>query len=229
MSRTIYTVVTIFLLFTLISCSSDKKEDSLDVSYTLNPDDTVYEDAEDGNTSRWLKSWGYAIENVEGGANGSKRSIFVREDWLREDNGSLLTTEEGYNVNLAHYELPMENSRQFILEFDKKRAIIDPSYCFSVGVKVETKMGERHITFNTWFDQEKMEPIEQWLVEEKIKELVFPLSMEYVKDAGRWKRLRFDLTKYLHKFEPDNEIVKVISFYFQGGDDYLDNIRLVSK
>jgi len=225
-----FSVIVPFILFTLLACGSNRSADTNEF-YSFNDSDTIYETAEEGNTSKWLESDGLEIQNVEEGSNGSSRSILVKENWLRDENGDLKKSENGNLTNLAHYELPMNNEKQFILEFDKMRKIggNDISYCFTVGVKLDTEYGERLISFNTFFDLAKMDSMEQWLVEDMVKEMVFPLSMNYVNEVNTWKRLRFDLEASLHEFEPDNKINKVISFYFQGGDDYLDNIRLVSE
>jgi hypothetical protein len=210
----------LLLLFTLTSCGRN----SLDIeplNYEFNDSDSIYEDGEDGSTDRWIVKNGYPVENVNIGANGSSRSIFLRQNWYEDDNGKI--------INGAHYELEIGNENQFILEFDKMKKSAKTKHCFTVGVKLDTTQGERHISFNTFYDKEGVSANAQWIIDDTIKEIVFPLSMDYVKISNVWKHLRFDLVKYLHEFEPDNDINSVIAFYFQGGDDYLDNIRLVSE
>jgi hypothetical protein len=121
----------------------------------------------------------------------------------------------------------MGNNWQFILEFDKMKKRSDSQYCFSTGVTVETEYGVRYLTFNTYFDKQGYSAITQEIGEGI--EMVFPLSMSYVDDGGIWKHLKFDLNDYLHRFEAGNTIYSIRNFYFQGGNDYLDNIRLTSK
>jgi len=213
--------LTLFVLFTFISCGSNTFIDA-----------TVYEDAEDGSTSKWEVWEGYPIQNVEIGANGSSRSIFVEENWLRNEDGSFIKDDNDFPINGAHYELPIHNNYQFILEFDKMRKAVEETelqYCFTVGVKLNTKDGERHISFNTFYDKENIEANAQWIIDGTVKELVFPLSMDYVDIENVWKHLQFNLVDYLNRLDPGNEIIEVTAFYFQGGDDYLDNIRLVSE
>ena len=222
--------LTSLVLFTFISCGgSDRSSASKETYYSFNDSDTIYEDGEDGSISRWELRIGHPIQNVNIGANGSDRSILVRENWLRGEDGNLTLNEYGDATNNAHYELPLNNDYQFILEFDKMKKIANITHCFTVGVKLDTIWGERHISFNTFFDQQGSPAMEQWILDDTVLEMVFPLDMAYVNEANVWRHLRFNILEYLHEFEPDNEIINMKSFYFQGGDDYLDNIRLVSE
>jgi len=211
-------IIVIILTF-FISCGKD----------TTIINATTYEDAEDGSIQRWEVQMGYPIKNVIGGANGSKRSILLKENWLRDANNEYILDKNGYPINGAHYELKMINDHQFILEFDKmKEKNEEEHFCFTVGIKVDTTFGKRLISFNPFYDKENMNA-EIIPADNNAKELVFPLSMKYVDVAGVWKHLKFDLNSYLHQLEPDNKILLVKSFYFEGGDDYLDNIQLSSK
>ncbi len=210
------------MISTFAACGSDNRTDrvvELD-NYNIDNSDSYYETAEDGSTHRWEIKSGWEIENVEGGANDSDRSIFFRRKWSEDENGNL--------KNDSHYELSLYNDYQFILELDKKKKSSNRQYCLTIGVKVDTYEGERYLSFNTFYDKENMEADIQTL-DGDIPEMVFPLSMDYVNIGGIWTGLRFDLSQYLHQFEPNNEITAVTAFYFQGGDDYLDNIRLVSE
>jgi hypothetical protein len=221
------------MLFTFISCS-DSTRDNIDGDNPINEysiHDTIYEDAEDGTIDRWeeLNERGIPIQNVEIGANGSNRSIFLRDNWRRDNDGNYIKDENGFPINDAHYELPIHNNHQFILEFDKMKKEADITYCFTIGVKLDTKDGERHISFNPFYDKEDMEANAQWILDGSVKELVFPLSMDYVDITNVWEHLRFDLVDYLNILDPGNEIIEVTAFYFQGGDDYLDNIQFSSE
>jgi hypothetical protein len=219
--KTVISIInlTFFILFTFIGCGND----------TIFNDATIYEDAEDGSVERWKVQMGYPVKNVEIGANGSKRSILLKENWLRDKDENYILDANGYPINEAHYELQMINDHQFILEFDKmKEKNKKEHFCFTVGVKVDTIFGKRLISFNPFYDKEDMSA-EIIPVDNNAKELVFPLSMKYVDVTGVWKHLKFDLISYLHQLEPDNNISLVTAFYFEGGDDYLDNIQLSSK
>jgi len=211
-----------FISFSLTSCGRNNQP-------IIPADATIYEDAEDGTTQRWEVWGGYPIENVKIGANGSKHSILLRENWLRDKDGNYILDKNGYPINGAHYELQMKNDHQFILEFDKmKEKNKEVHFCFTFGVKVDTTFGKRLISFNPFYDKENMDA-NIIPADNDALELVFPLSMQYVTDAGVWRHLRFDLVSYLHQLEPNNNIVSITAFYFEGGDDYLDNIFLVSK
>lgn len=206
-----YTIPALLITLFLTSCggSGTKK-----TTYTL------YEDGEDGLVERWEVRDGLAIENVQSGANGSKRSIYLKQNWDLSD--------PEHPINNANYILAMENDHEFIVEFDKMKIARDELYCFTTGATVETDQGVRHISYDTFYDREGYDAITQEFSDGSI-EMVFPLSMSYVNDSNVWKHVRLDLAKELHRFEPENNIIKVIQFYFQGGDDYLDNIQLVSK
>ncbi|MCH9812624.1 MAG: hypothetical protein K0U47_01630 [Epsilonproteobacteria bacterium] len=220
----IYTL-TFIALFTFTACGgSDTTQQLIENNHTQIPQDnaSVYETAENGSIDKWELWSGFEIENVPDGANGSSRSIFVKANWTQD--------AEGNHKNEAHYELPLAepNYSQFILEFDKKKKVSETLHCFTVGMTVETENGKRHLSYNPFLDRENI-PASRHAFDNGEIEIVLPLSMEYVDEAGVWKHLRLDLREALHHFEPDNDITAVTSFYFQGGDDYLDNIRLVSE
>ncbi len=225
MKTFLYLTLLLFTSFIFISCGSDRSGENY---YSFNDSDSIYWDGEDGTIGNWQLWQGHPIENVAKGANGSKRSILLREDWIGEDGDDY----ESY-INGASYHLPIQNDYQTILEFDKmKKRGEKINHCFIVGVKTITEYGERWISFNTFYDLRKIDASSQWFDTENgsVLEFVFPLSMnEYVTQDSVWKHLRFDLNSYLQQFEPDNKILSIESFYFEGGDDYLDNIRLVSQ
>jgi hypothetical protein len=219
--KTVISIISLifFISFIFTGCGND----------TILKDATIYEDAEDGSVERWKVQMGYPVKNVEVGANGSKRSMLFKENWLRDKDDNYVLDANGYPINAAHYELQMINDHQFILEFDKMKEKNEiEHFCFTVGVKVHTTLGKRLISFNPYYDKVHMNA-NIIPADDNAKELVFPLSMQYVTDAGVWKHLRFDLVSYLHQLEPDNNILLVTAFYFEGGDDYLDNIQLSSK
>jgi hypothetical protein len=217
------------ILFTFNSCGSGGSGNSPILNYDIPEDATIYEDAEDGSIERWEVQQGHPVQNVKIGSNGSERSIYLRENWLRDENDNYILSEDGYPTNGAHYEIAMHNDNQFILEFDKMKKHDKIKYCFTVGVKLLTDYGTRYISFNPFYDKEGMDARAQWLLDGTVRELNFPLSMSYVKVTNVWKHLRFNLSDYLHQFEPDNHIISVNAFYFEGGNDYLDNILLTSE
>ncbi len=186
----------------------------------------VYENGEDGSTKRWerYEKCPYDAENVEGGANGSGRSIYLRQNWVKQPDGNY-TNEAGYKLLLPDGSYWHDTLRT-ILDFDKKKHISPDEmlYCFDCGVEVKTAKGPRRLVFSTWYDKNNY-PAEKKVFSDII-EYTFPLSMEYVEHPDVWQHLHFDLNAWLHSFEPDNNITAVEFFFFEGGDDYLDNITL---
>ncbi len=202
---------------------------SRDLPYVTPEDTTIYEDAEDGSTQRWEIIEGFDVENVDIGANGSERSILVKQNWLVDENNNYIHDDNGFAINEAYYQLQINNDNQFVLHFDKMKIDnADRKYCFTVGARVATDYGIRYISFNTFYDRLKMDP-DSIELDDGSKEFTFPLSMSYVNDTNVWRHIRLDLPKYLHKFEPNNNIQSVETFYFQGGNDYLDNIYFTTK
>lgn len=223
MKNIIYTILfTISILFNFTACGSNKRTDNIKEQnyYTFNDTDTIYETGEDNSTDRWETWAGFDsydhIQNVGFGANGSNRAIFFRKEWINE------------YTNISNFKLPLYNDYQFIVEFDHMKKEAENKHCFIIGIQMDTDWGTRYLSFSTFFDMKNMEPTTE-TYDNGITEMNFPLSMDYVNDGGVWKNLRFDLANYLHQFEADNNIIAITAFTFQGGDDYLDNIRLVSE
>jgi len=219
-----YLSLLIIAIIMLSGCGSTSTE----LRYPIPKEASMYEDAEDGLVKRWEIKDGFSVENVETGANGSDRSIFVKQNWLLDDDGEFLKDENGFAINAAYYELKINNDKQYVLQFDKMKIDSDRTYCFTVGAKVDTTNGIRYISFNTFYDRQHMEQ-DSVLLDDDVKEFISPLSMSYVNDTNVWKHIRLDLPKYLHNFEPNNHILSVKTFYFQGGNDYLDNIYFTAK
>ncbi len=212
----------LFSLFFIAGCGSGSSKND-----TAN-NKTIYEDAENALVDKWQVTLGpYEVLNIETGAQGSNRSIFLRHDW-HEQNGHMvsgvsyrLTNEEGTDWN---------NTTQKILHLDHMKKISKDNklYSFTLSVEVQTKLGKRMLSFNTYYDKMKFEPDSQNYDDVDYIELVYPLDMKYVSQYDKWQHIRIDLTEYLHKLEPQNEILSVNAFVFEGGDDYLDNISLSS-
>lgn len=220
MKHIFYTISFIlFIAFNFTACGSDNSRSTPNY-YTFNDSDSIYETAEDGSVDKWQTWAGFEsydhIENVDIGANGSDRSIFIRNEWIDDF------------TNISNFKLPLNNDYQFILELDQMKKHAENKHCFIVGVHLDTEWGTRYISFSTYFALEMRTPSIQ-TYENGIKEMNFPLDMKYVDQTNVWQHMRFNLTDYLHQFEPGNNILNVEAFTFQGGDDYLDNIRLVSE
>ncbi len=213
----LYTLLTTLLL-SLAGCGGGVSD-----TYAITK---VYENGEDGSAARWSRYniCPYDAQNVAGGAQGSARSIFLRQNWVKQPDGSY-KNEAGYILHNADGS-DWNDTLRTILDFDKmKRFSADQMlYCFDCGVELDTAQGPRRLVFSTWFDKNHTPPQRKEFPH--IVEFTFPLSMEYVQKPDVWQHLHFDLNDYLHRFEPDNTITSVRFFFFEGGDDYLDNISL---
>ncbi len=212
----------LFSLFIITACGSSSSN-NIDITNTL------YEDAENGLVDKWEVTVGsYEVLNIQEGANNSNRSIFLRHDW-HEENGEMvsgvsyrLTNENGTDWN---------NTTQKVLHLDHMKKISKDNklYSFTISVETDTKLGKRMLSFNTYYDKTDMNPSSQSYPDVDYIELTFPLSMQYVREFDIWQHIRLDLEEYLHQLEPQNEIISVNAFVFEGGDDYLDNISLASN
>lgn len=207
------------LIFLLIGCGSSGQDATLSPysveTYDVNENATVYETAEDGVVTRWLVTEGpYEVQNAGIGANGSVRSILLRENWQEHDDGTF--------SNEAFYVLETPNDKgQFNLEFDMRVYDDLDQPCFLFGVKVETNYGSKIMVFDIYTQHIGLEAyVSDW------DEMVFPLDETYRFGGFGWRHLTFDLEEYLHLFEPNNQIISVEKFFVRGGDIFLDNIRL---
>ncbi len=220
------------LIISFIGCGTPTNSISTitETSNQVHNTQTIYEDAEDGSNQKWEVWEGpYDVEVVNFGANNSKHAIFLRENWHKVD-GKFIS---GVYYRLTNKEHTLwDNSTQKVLHFDhmKQRSADGRLYCFTVSVEIDTTFGRRMISFNTFYDKQHYdaESIDSSDTDYE-KELVFPLTMSYVNNTNKWRHLSFNIEDYLHRLEPDNDLVAINAFVFNGGDDYLDNIALASE
>ncbi len=192
-----------------------------------NNDSTVYEDANNGISSKWKTISGpFTPEAING-------AIKLTTNW------------ETNTHNSAEYQLPMNNSKQTILEVDVGgvgaagghvggiHAWAPAGYMphFGMGVIVETTNGIRGMTWDSFLNHEDVEAYKNDYGDGNI-ELIYPSPVEHVRgfgytDINLWQHFKVDLNAYLNELEPGNKIIKVKTFYTKGG--YLDNIKLSSK
>ncbi len=213
----------LFSLFFVTACGSSSDNNG------GTTDKTLYEDAENGLVDKWEVTLGpYEVLNVQEGAQGSSRSIFLRHDWHKE-NGKMIS---GVSYRLTNENAtPWNNTTQKVLHLDhmKKVSGDNKTYSFTISVETMTKLGKRMLSFNTYYDKMKMDPSSQSYPDVDYIELTYPLNLQYVKEFDTWQHIRLDLQEYLHQLEPQNEIIAINAFVFEGGDDYLDNISLASN
>lgn len=192
---------------------------------------TMYEDAEDGISNKWIHHLGnYAPIRVTDGV---------------ENNGVLaLATEWTQNgtVNVAEYYLPLNNTTQKILEMDiggvanyllPNKVEGQEGYMshFGIGVTIHTKNGKRKMLWDSFLNHEN---IEAYRIDYGANNIwmYFPSPVEHVRgylnvDINQWEHFRVDVEAALKEFEPDNEVTSIDFLLVTGG--FLDNIKLSSK
>jgi hypothetical protein len=192
-----------------------------------NNDSTIYEDANNGISSKWKTVSGIFQPKAINGA------VKLTTNW------------ETNTHNNAHYQLPMNNNKQTILEVDIGgvgaagghiggiHAYAPAGYMahYGMGVIVETTNGIRGMTWDSFLNHEDVDAYINDYGDGNV-ELIYPSPIEQVRgfgytDINLWEHFRVDLNAYLQQLEPGNKIIKVKTFYSGGG--YLDNIKLSSK
>jgi hypothetical protein len=180
---------------------------------------TIYEDAEDGTTKRWVNKGGYTAQNKNEGYNSAK-SIYIRAKWKKVD---------GVWINDTHNELlktdhtSWNNTTQKFLKFEHKTPY---SPCFRFGIYVNTLEGKRTMTWSMWYARNNM-PATKLVYEGGNVELMYPVN-ENMRFEKEWTPYTFDLEALLRVLEPQNRILSIDGFYATGGK-YYDNIRLESE
>ncbi len=180
---------------------------------------TVYEDAEDGTTQRWVNKGGYSVQNRNGGYQSAK-SIYIPAKW-KKINGAWIN--ETHNELLRADLSSWNNTTQKILKFEHKTPY---SPCFVFGVYVTTLEGKRTMTWSMWYARNNMPPT-KLIYEGGNVELMYPIS-DAMRREKNWTPYTFDLEQLLKVLEPQNRILSVDGFYATGGK-YYDNIRLESE
>ena len=192
-----------------------------------NNDSTIYEDANNGISSKWKTVSGIFQPKAINGA------VKLTTNW------------ETNTHNSSEYQLPMNNDKQTILEVDIGgvgavgghiggiHAYAPAGYMahYGMGVIVETTNGIRGMTWDSFLNHEDVDAYINDYGDGNV-ELIYPSPIEQVRgfgytDINLWEHFRVDLNAYLQQLEPGNKIIKVKTFYSGGG--YLDNIKLSSK
>ena len=212
----------------------DSLKDEMRYEFDVIPENissTVYEDGENGISDKWIH---YA---------GNHLPIHVNEGF--ESNGSVALATEWTNngtLNLAQYYLPLNNTKQKVLEADigglanfklpnKSEGYEGYMSHFGIGVTVHTKNGKRKLIWDSFLNHGNVEAYRQDYGNGNIW-MYFPSPVEHVRgylniDIHDWEHFRVDVEKALKKFEPDNKITSIDYLLVTGG--FLDNIKLSSK
>jgi hypothetical protein len=190
---------------------------------------TVLEDAEGGTLNpNWVTVRGdkpgyiWPTPDIPGAPSGT---------------GVMVHHANGQGDSLYRYELPVNNTSQRILSMDCGGL---PNHVFSgwgssykgyiphhsVGVVVETKLGQRIMTWDSWYTHQGAGPKKNDNGHNVF--LNYPAPVEMVRGwyapIDTWKHFEVNLDTELARLEPNNRIYKIVQFHTTGG--YLDNITL---
>jgi hypothetical protein len=203
---------------------------SASIQIPANPEiPTILEDAEGGTLNpNWIT------------ARGDKPGyIFPTPDipGAPDGEGVMVHHADGSGNSAYRYELPIENTSQRILSMDMGGL---PDHLFEgwsesyrgyiphngVGVVVETKLGMRIMTWDSWYTHQGYEPRKHDNGHNVF--LNYPSPVEMVRGwyapIDTWTHFEVNLDTELARLEPENRIYKIVQFFTTGG--YLDNITL---
>ncbi len=191
---------------------------------------TILEDAEGGTLNpNWVTARGnepgyiFPTPNIPGAPTGT---------------GVMVHHADANGDSAYRYELPLNNTSQRVLSMDmgglpdhlfsgwaeKYRGFIPHN---SVGVVVETKLGQRIMNWDSWYTHQGYEPRKNDNGHNIF--LNYPSPVEMVRGWGyaptdKWVHFEVNLDTELARLEPNNKIIKIVEFFTTGG--YLDNITL---
>ena len=188
------------------------------------PNETVYEDAENGLSSNWtiIKGDDSPIRKTPGYNNESQAFVKLPNHWTEDANGKW--------SNSAEYHLGLNNTQYTTLSVD---LVGDGTLVehYVLGTKVTTTNGTRYLMWDSFYNHSGI-PATRTPYGDGDAYIVFPSPVEMVRgydysDVYLSENFTVDLKAALKQFEPDNEILSVDTFIATGGN--LDNIKLLSK
>jgi len=193
---------------------------------------TLYEDAEESISDKWIHHKGdFAPIHVTTGGFKSKGALALATEWT--NNGT---------INLAEYYLPLHNTTQKILEMDigglanyslPNKGADQMGYMshYGIGVTIHTKKGKRKMVWDSFLNHGNVEPYTQNNGKDNVW-MFFPSPVEHVRgylniDVAQWDHFRVDIESELQRLEPDNKVISIDFLLLTGG--FIDNIKLSSK
>ncbi len=163
------------------------------------PTATVYEDAEDGSTERWMIFRNAATSEINNILDEERNSRVI-------ELVSRLGRRGGFWLR-ANQELEnWNNDRQRVISWDMKK-----SGTYYIMVQLSTDRGNRYILYNSRFSNQRRRSYDF-------------INIGVVED-DRWYSFERDLQEDLNSLEPDNNIREVKSLIFFGSASF-DNIQL---
>ena len=191
---------------------------------------TVLEDAEGGTLNpNWITLRGdkpgeiFPTPDIPGAPSGT---------------GVMVHHANGEGNSRFRYVLPLNITSQRVLSMDcgglpTHKFENDPESLrgyivhHSVGVIVDTTLGERFMDFDSWYNHQGYGPRKDDSGYNTF--LMYPTPVEMVRgffdvSTSAWKHFEVNLDDELHLLEPNNNIIRIKQFYTTGG--FLDNITL---
>ena len=196
----------------------------------VNGDLDLLETAENGLSQYWFTIIGNASAKVQKGGFESAHSVKLTTNWINNFK------------NEAEYWLMVEPKKYKYLDIDiggvgsagghvlgiHKNSPAGHMPHYFVGVKVDTKFGERNMIWDSWYNHEGLPATLNNYGDGNV-ELVFPSPTELVRGYGftpvnNWAHFHVDLESSLKSLEPGNSIKSITYFIASGG--FLDNITV---
>ena len=185
---------------------------------------TVYEDAENGLNSDWVRVSGSYDPIVANQGYESDNALVLVPQWVSNTSNTAeyylaLNSDDSKKVlevdvgGLSEYKLP-NNSRYGYI----------PHY--SIGVDVQTTDGSRRMIWDSFFNHGNVPAT----ISTNGTQLNYPSPVEHVRgysyepDITKWEHFKVNIEEQLRILEPDNRLISVDGFLATGG--FLDNLKL---
>jgi len=174
-----------------------------DIQTRLTYQESLYEDAEDGNTQGWSifanDPEGATISNVEDPVRGNH---VIALQGTGKSNGYMLGARSG--------EEAWHNSKNSTLAWRMNYA-----EDFTIYISAETQNGRRYFTFTPQDD------------DRGLKGEYILLGLGSNSNNGQWQYFQKNLKGILKRFEPNNELLEINAFMIRGSGR-LDDIALIN-
>ncbi len=165
---------------------------------------TVYEDGEDGNSSRW-----HVYDNTPEGATITSILDNSRGSRVIDLNGSGINN--GYEIGARRGDGIWNNTKDKSIRWSMKY-----SENFIVFIAIETTNGERFMQYR---------PIDS---DDGVVNNYIQFGLGSGVDNGIWHTFTRNIEDDLHQFEPDNELVAINGFLIRGSGE-IDDILTIAK
>ncbi len=165
---------------------------------------TIYEDAEDGNTSRW-----HIYDNTPEGATISSVLDSSRGSRVIEFNGSGINN--GYEIGARRGDGVWNNTTDKSIRWS-----MNYSENFTVFIAIETTNGERFMQYR---------PIDG---DNGVVNNYIQFGLGSGVNNGEWHTFTRNIENDLHQFEPNNDLVAINGFLIRGSGK-VDDILTIAE